>query len=105
MRVLPDNATAKKLKDALLSGFKRCEKAWLAKDKTHDAKHILICLAAGQMKGSPFDQATVADVRSDLRLICKDAGHGDGLPKEGDVVQAYEAHLIQSFLSAFSDPD
>ena len=41
----------------------------------------------------------------DLRLICKNAGHGDGLPQEGGIVQAYEVRLIQALLSACADPD
>ena len=57
------------------------------------------------MEGSPFDQEAVAEARMDLRLICKSAGHGDGLPQEGDIVQAYEVRLIQALLSAFADPD
>ena len=105
LRVLPDDTTARKLKDALLNCFKRCEKSWQSKHKSHDAKHILICLAAGKMKGAPFDQEAVAEARMDLRLICKGAGHGDGLPQEGDIVQAYEVRLVHALLSAFADPD
>ena len=104
-RNLPDDPTAKKLTGVLMSGFKKCEKIWITKDKTHDAKRVLMCLAAGKMEGFPFDQGVVAEVRSGLRLVCKKAGLGDGLPREGDIFQAYGVRLIQPLLAAFADRD
>ena len=62
-------------------------------------------LALGKFKDSPFDDATVKDVRDDLRIACKQAGHGHGLPQEGDCVQRFEVRLIQVLLAAFEDPD
>ena len=47
----------------------------------------------------------MGSVRTDLRLILKAAGMGDGLPREGDVVQHFEVRLIQDLLRAFADPD
>ena len=66
-----------------------------------DMKHLLMELAVGKHKQSPFDAAVVDEIRVELRIICKQAGFGPGLPEEGDVVQTFEVRLIQSLLRAF----
>ena len=33
-----------------------------------------------KLSESPFDRKVVERVRADLRIICKESGHGDGLP-------------------------
>ena len=70
-----------------------------------DVKYLLVRLALGHYAASPFDPVILQEMRDDLRIICKQAGHGDGLPVEGDVVQPFEVRLIQCLLSAFGDPD
>ena len=54
-----------------------------------DMKRLLLELALGRMKSHPFGQEAVDRVRSDLRIILKESGHGDGLPREGDRVQVF----------------
>lgn len=48
-----------------------------------NAKEMLIRLAASKESESPFDRKIREGVRADLRIICKESGHGDGLPREG----------------------
>ena len=62
---------------------------------------------AGGRQGEehPLDVDMVEEVMMDLRIACKEAGHGNGLPQVGDVVQASEIRLIESLLLAFGDPD
>ena len=70
-----------------------------------DLKKLMCSLAVGKVKEQPFDPKIIEEVRADLRIACKETGHGHGLPKEGDLVQAFEIRLIESLLSAFEDPD
>ena len=44
-------------------------------------------------------------MRADLCLALRDAGIGDGLPREGDVVQHFEVRLIQDLLKGLDDPE
>ena len=74
-------------------------------DPKLDLRRLLFALSNGHYKESPFDLEVVREVRCDLRILCKQAGHGDGLPRAGDVVQEFEVRMIQSMLSAFGDPD
>ena len=71
-------------------------------DPKLDLRRLLLALSKGHYKESPFDTEVVQEVRCDLRLLCKQAGHGDGLPKTGDVVQEFEVRMIQSLLSGRS---
>ena len=57
------------------------------------------------MAEQPFPQEMVENLRLDLCSILKEAGFGDGLPQEGDVVQKFEVRLIGALLKAFDDPD
>ena len=82
-----------------------CEAKMKSKHDGLDLKKLLIMLAVGKVECLPFDDEEVEKVRNDLRLACKEAGHGDGLPLAGDFEQAFEIRLIQSLLSAFEDPD
>ena len=75
------------------------------KDDKWDMKRLLLELATGMHKESPFDSELVDEIRVDLRLVCKQSGHGPGLPEEGDVVQAFEVRLIQGMMRVFGDPD
>ena len=68
-------------------------------------KILLIELAVGKHKVSPSDEKIVEEIRTDLRIVCKHAGHGPGLPDTGDVVQAFEVRLIQALIRAFGDAD
>ena len=106
-RILPEDFTSKRLRRIIHEGLVTAiERMRITEnDDKLDAKKILVKLAMGLYPASPFDQATVEDVRAHLRSACKEAGHGDGLPREGDVVQLFEVRLIQSLLSAFQDPD
>ena len=70
-----------------------------------DLKKLLLTLAVGKVTVLPFDKKIVAEVRMDLRIACKEAGHGNGLPKAGDLVQSFEVRLMESLLSAFENPD
>ena len=75
------------------------------RSKGLDMKRMLMKLAVGRVEEMSFDHKVLEEVRANLRIICKEAGHGDGLSQEGDVVQLFEIRLIQSLLSAFQDPD
>jgi len=104
-RVLPDDYTSKLLRKTLVDGLVSAMKAMRKADPTMDIKKLLLSLALGKFKGSPFDTTIVEEVRADLRIFCKQGAHGDGLPREGDVCQHFEVRLIQAMLSAFQDPD
>ena len=89
----------------LTDGLVKCLEIFKKRDSSLDIKKLLMLLALGKFDDSPFDMQTLDDVRADFRIVCKRSGHGDGLPREGDVVQLFEVRLIQSMLSAFQDPD
>ena len=57
------------------------------------------------MAAQPFPDKLIKDLRMDMCLALKEAGFDDGLPREGDVVQAFEFRLIGALLRAFDDPD
>ena len=59
----------------------------------------------GKQEKSPCPEDLIQRVRDDLRIALKNAGMGDGLPKNGGRVQHFEVRLIQSLLKAFEDPD
>lgn len=99
-RVLPDDFVAKRLRKILLDGFLQGEEVLLKKHRTMDLKKLLLTLATGKLKDVPFDEPVLEDARTDLRIACREAGHGDGLPCDGDVVQAFDVRLIQCLLSA-----
>ena len=83
----------------------KCETSWKKEAKEMDLKRKLLMLATGKVKENPFDEQVLKEVRDDFRIICKQAGAGDGLPQAGDVIQRFEIRLIQALLSAFQDPD
>ena len=103
-RVLPDDYTCKRISKVLKEGLQKCVKAMKEEDPKMDVKYLLVRLALGQYAASPFDSVILQYILDDLRIICKQAGHGDGLPLDGDVVQPFEVRLIQRLLSAFGDP-
>ena len=104
-RVLPSGYLTTKLKNTLKEGLMRSFQKMKAKDPKLDLRRLLLALSKGHYKESPFDEEVVREVRGDLRILCKQGGHGDGLPKACDVVQEFEVRLIQSLLSACGDPD
>ena len=104
-RRIPDDYTSKRLQKVVRDGLLKSEKVWKSKKPEMDLKRMLMNLALGKLDKSPFDDEILREVRTELRIICKQAGHGDGLPREGDVVQHFEIRLIQALLSAFQDPD
>ena len=104
-RRLPDGHAARRLQGVVLEGLRKCEGIWKKADPNMDLKRMLLLLAVGRVPEMPFDQDVIAEIRSDLRLICKESGGGDGLPREGDVIQAFEVRLIQALLTIFEDPD
>ena len=106
-RLLPDDYTSRRLRKALEEGLDRAMKEMRTrrKDEAFDMKRLLMELAIGRDETSPFDEALVEEIRTDLRIICKQAGYGPGLPEEGDAVQLFQVKLIQALLGAFSDPD
>ena len=100
-RRIPEDYTAKRLQKTIFDRLLKCEQIWKGSDPGISLKKMLMKLAVGRVAEMPFDQGVVEEVRSDLRIICKQSGHNDGLPREGDVVQRFEIMLIQSLLSAF----
>ena len=104
-RRLPDDFTSKRLQKVVFEGLLKCEKLRGVTSKGLDMKRMLMNLGVVCVEEMPFDHRVLEEVRVDLRIICKEAGHGDGLPREGDVVQLFKIRLIQSLLSAFQDPD
>ena len=104
-KVLPNDYTSKELRKILRDGLVKCIAIMAKSDPKMDMKRLLMSLALGRFRGPPFDEKVIAEVRSDLRTVCKRSGHGDGLPLVGDVVQTFEVRLIQAMLSAFQDPD
>ena len=104
-RILPDDYTSKHLQKALTDSLQEALALIKKSDPTMNIKTLQICLALDKFKSASFDTVVIDKVRTYLRIICKQAGHGDGLPREGDVVQLFEVRLIQALLSAFQDPD
>ena len=68
-------------------------------------KATLASLSGGGLTESPFPEKEVEKIRDNLRKILVHEGFEDGLPKEGDRIQATEARLLQELLRAFEDPD
>ena len=91
-RILPDDQFARRLRRALRDGLAKAmdQLERSRKDTKLDMKRLLLELAVGKHKVSPFPQEVVEEIRVDLRIICKQTGHGPGLPEEGDVAQAFE---------------
>ena len=83
----------------------KAEKHHRKGDPTFDLKKLLMVVAVGKLKSSPFPDRIVQEVRDDLSVLLREAGHGDGLPLAGDAQQMIGVRLIQSLLSAFGDPD
>ena len=105
-RRLPEGPLHERLCAIVLKGFQSSERKMPGKvNGQGDFKKTLLLAAAGQLTEHPFGAGLLEDVRTDLRLELKRNGHGDGLPREGDVVQHFEIRLIQSLLEAFGDPD
>ena len=104
-RRLPNDDMAKTLRRIVENGLKAAVEKMQHADDTMDFKKLLMLLALGKFDSPPFDDTIIKSVRDDLRIECKLRGHGDGLPKAGDAIQAFEVRLIQSLLSAFEDPD
>jgi hypothetical protein len=65
----------------------------------------LLFLACGGRKSSPFPAKIVEETRDQIRLALLDKGLDTGLPREGDVVQAFEVCHIQALAVACDDPD
>ena len=70
-----------------------------------DLRHLTCAIAVQKVDSQPFPEEIVERTRDKLRLALKAGGCGDGLPQEGDVVQAFEVRLIQSLLKGCRDPD
>ena len=106
-RILPDDHASRRIKTTLRQGLDKAMKKLMSdkKDDKWDMKRLLMELAIGRHKESPFDTQIIDDIRVELRIICKQSGHGPGLPEEGDVVQAFEVRLIQGMMRVFGDPD
>ena len=104
-RVLPSDYLTKKLRKTLKEGLMKSFQKMRTKDPKLDLRRLLFALSNGHHKESPFDTEVVREVRCDLRILCKQGGHGDGLPRTGDMIQEFEVRMIQSMLSAFGDPD
>ena len=104
-RVLPDDHLHRRIRKVLLDGLLKAEKYHQRGNKNFDLKRLLLTIAVGKLKSSPFPAEIVQEVRDDLCVILREAGHGDGLPQSGDVPQMFQVRLIQSLLSAFGDPD
>ena len=102
---MPDGDLVKRLRKVVVDGFTRSLNAVRHEGKHVDPKKLLILLSVGRIEKQPFDEQTFEDVRTDMRIILREGAHGDGLPKEGDLVQAFEVRLLQSVLSACEDPD
>ena len=100
-RRLPDDDVAKDVRKILKDGLK----ASTDRLPGSSLKTALAALAAGKCEASPFPEEVVENVRMELRMALKKAGHGDGLPREGDVVQVTEVRLLQALLRALQDPD
>ena len=100
-RNLPQDGIASVLRDVLLNGLKRCEKQLPG----GSYKATLHAIIGGKLEKSPFAEKVLEVIRTDLRVALKRAGYGDGLPREGDRVQAVEVRLVQALLHAFGDPD
>ena len=66
------------------------------------SKKALTLLAAGKINRCPFPDSFLTSTRVSLRIALKAGGHGDGLPREGDVVQVMEVRLAQAL--RFSGP-
>ena len=70
-----------------------------------DLRKSLFFLACGKVKENPFPKEELEELRWDLILIPKKWGHGEGLPRAGDRVQAFDTRLMQGLLTAMKDPD
>ena len=104
-RRLPNNDLATKLQKIVLDRLKEYEGSLRKATPARDLRHILLTIAVGKMERLPFPLELIERVRADLRITLKEAGFGDGLPREGDVVQSFEVRLIQALLEAMGDPD
>ena len=102
---MPDGDLVKRLRKVVVDGFTKSLKLVRHEGKSVEPKKLLILLSVGRIDKQPFDEATLEEVRSDMRIILREGAHGDGLPEEGDLVQAFEVRLLQSVLSACEDPD
>ena len=72
--------------------------------KGKSTKEELLFLACGGRKSSPFTEKVVEETRELIRFALLDKGLDTGLPREGDVVQAFEVRLIQALTVACDDP-
>ena len=104
-RVLPDDHLHRRLRKIVFEGLLDSEKHYQRKDPSFSLKTLLLAVAVGKLKSSPFPAGIVQRVRDDLCCALRDAGHGDGLPQSGDASQMIEVRLVQALLSAFGDPD
>ena len=85
-RRLPDNDLAHKLQSLVLDALKDFAGRIWKKEPKKDLKHVLAMISTGRMAEQPFPEDLIANLRMDLCSVLKAAGHGDGLPQEGDVV-------------------
>ena len=92
-RRLPDDDLAQQLKSIVAKGLKACEDRFRSGPKPKDLRHLLAAISVGKVTGQPFPEDMVSTVRADLCLALQAAGIGDGLPREGDVVQHFEVRL------------
>ena len=90
-RRLPDDDIAHAIRRVFKEGLIEAIK------KTHggDFKKMLMELASGTITDNPFSVEVIDKVRTDLRLVLKQHGVGDGLPRAGDLEQDIEVRLIQ----------
>ena len=68
-------------------------------------KREILGMACGHRKSSPLPESIVVKTREELSLALVDHGCDPGLPLEGDVVQAFEARLMQAIAHVCEDPD
>ena len=104
-RVLPDNHLHRRIRKTLFDGLLKAEKHHQRGNENFDLKKLLMVISVGKLKSSPFPEEIVQEVRDNLCVLLREAGHGDGLPQSGDAAQMIEVRLIQSLLEAFGDPD
>ena len=85
----------------LIEGLQACEPHMNGKS----TKEELLFISCGGRKESPFPDSVVEDTREKLRLAFLPQGLDSGLPREGDVVQAFEVRLIQALAVACDYPE
>ena len=102
---MPEDDIATKLQSIVEKALFKFEASLRRSKPPTDLRHILLTIPVGRMETQPFPEELIEEVRADLRIALKDAGFGDGLPREGDVEQPLDVRLTQALLEAFRDPD